>query len=218
MPRVLTAPKSDPSLKKRFAALSKIIATAGSEGASAYDEYWEAVGAILAEPALFLAGGYRNARDYCKRALRVDLRVAQRNVRVAKFATPQEEQTYGPSILDAALGLLEARAGHSLRGKLPISFERLRVPVVRGKQRKSVPLLQATKAEIQAATRALVKQPSRGTAAQQSLAKSLAKKKVLAGVHVSEANGFATFTHVPISAMAAFREALLGFALPKIPK
>jgi hypothetical protein len=56
-------------------------------------------------------------------------RTAQRNVRVAHFASAEQEQTFGVSKLDAVLGYLEAKNGAPLDRKIPIAFERIKIPV-----------------------------------------------------------------------------------------
>src|SRR5262245_57329740 len=63
------------------------------EGARAWDRFWETVGTIIDHsPPLYLAGGVSTDREFfAKYADGVDVRVARRNVRVARLASPDEE-------------------------------------------------------------------------------------------------------------------------------
>jgi hypothetical protein len=132
-------------------------------------------------------------------------------VRVARFATPKEEQTYGIAVLDAALGYLEAKVGHTLDGALPVAFDRLKVPVADGKATRSVPLASATVAQINAATRALAKSTTtRGprSALRDAMLAAMRENTILAGVRVHESNGILSFTHVPAGGLSAFTRAV----------
>ncbi len=57
-------------------------------------------------------------------------------MRVARYASPREEETYGPTLLDAAVSYMEAKYG-VIEDSLPIAFDRLKIPVTReGKERR----------------------------------------------------------------------------------
>lgn len=207
----------DAALKKRWDELSSTLHAAQAKGASAFDDVWEAAAAIVEhEPPLYVLGGYATAREFFREVLHEDERLARRMMRVARFATPAEEQRYGTSKLDAALAYLEAKTGGALVGSLPVAFERLKLPITRDGKRSNVPLEEVTVAEIQAATRGLAasKKRERSSPARHALVSAVTAIESLAEVRVSEANGYATFAHVPLAALGVFRTALGRVKLP----
>lgn len=200
--------KVDPKLKRLWEETRAAIARARGQGAEAFDELWEAVGrAVTHEPPLYVFGGYASPAEFFREELHEQERTARRYMRVAKFATPKEEETYGVALLDAAIGYLEAKGGRAIDGALPVAFERLRVPV--GGRR--VPLAEATVADVTAATRALAKSTrARGprSATRDAMLEALKKEASLGGVRVHEANGFLSFTHIPVAALTRFLRAV----------
>jgi len=141
----------DPSLKKAWDAVAKRLDAAEHFGSSAFDELWEAAAdAVDHEPPLYVFGGYKTAAEFFEQRLHTDARTAQRNIRVARYASPAEEERYGTTNLDAALGWLEAKHG-PLGGRLPVAFDKLRIEV----DGKATSFEKLTAAQINAATRAL---------------------------------------------------------------
>jgi len=124
----------DPERKWRFERLLGQMRRAGRKETAGFDEFWETVGEIL-DGELYVAGGYETARAFVAAEVKETLRTAQRNVRVAKYASPNQEQRYGTTLLDAALGCIEAKTGGPVRGKLPVRFEDLRIEVERKKKK-----------------------------------------------------------------------------------
>lgn len=200
--------KVDAKLKKAYDTLVTVIAAASRQEAVDFDQRWEAAAAIVDhDPPLYVMGGYKNADAFYREVMHEEPRVARRCTRVAKYASPEEEQRHGVSKLDAALGFIESKLGRALvHPPLPVAFERLRIPV--GKTTKR--LEEATVAEINAATSKLTaswrKRPQ--TLAQSSLAASLARVESLRSVTVHERRGLVTFQNVPLAAMGRFASAL----------
>ena len=198
----------DAKLKARWDATLAVVTKAKVRGASAFDELYEAVGAIIDhDPPLYVLGGFASVEEFAKEVLGEKKRSVQRNVRVARFASPRDEVKYGVTKLDAALALLEARAGKPL-GKVPVAFASLRIPVKDGKTAKSVRFADATIEEINAATRAT--RASAGTSRVKKASQLLRALtagldgEAFASTHVHEANGTLSFTGVPIGALTAF--------------
>ncbi len=134
-------------------------------------------------------------------------------MRVAKFASPREEELYGLQRLDAALGFIEAKLGKPLEHPpLPIAFDKLRVPVGDGTKL----IADASVAEIAAATSTLTsgtrKKPK--TAARVAIEKALAAIASLAKVHVTERNGNVNFEGVPLASLAKFGRAVAAAKIP----
>lgn len=206
------ATKVDPKLKRLWDETLAAIVAAKGAGAGAFDELWEAVGRVLAhEPPLYVLGGYASPAEFFREELHEEARTARRYVRVARFATPKEEETYGIAVLDAALGYLEAKVGHTLDGALPVAFDRLKIPVTEGKATRHVPLARATVAQINAATRALSKPSAqRGprSALRDAMIAAMKSSPILDGVRVHEANGILSFTHVPAGGLGPFARAV----------
>jgi hypothetical protein len=74
-------------------------------------------------------------------------------VRVAKLASPEDEARFTVTKLDEALAYLEAKLEGLPNGRVPIAFDKARIPV--DGTPRGVPLVEATAAQIRAATRAL---------------------------------------------------------------
>ena len=209
--------KVDASLKKSWDSLSKRVETASQTGASAFDELWETVGAIVNhQPPLYVVGGYKNATAFLSDRLKVDVRTAQRNMRVAKFATPDEEATYGITNLDLALAYLEAKTG-PIKGSVPVDFAKLKIPVVTESGTKSVLFHAATGAQIQAAIRALQKQSGKAPRSnvQAAIETKFGGVASLKAVTVHESQGYVNFQRVPVAALGMFAPTISGVTLPK---
>lgn len=206
--------KVDADLKRRWDALLQVIDDASQKEKLDFDRRWEAAGEIVDhDPPLYVVGGYENAAEFYREYMKEEPRTARRYVRVAKFASPREEERYGLQRLDAALGFIEAKIGKSLEHPpLPVAFDKLRVPVGDGTKL----VADATVAEITAATRKLTsasrKKPA--SAARSAVEKALAAIASLANVRVHERNGIVSFEGVPLAALAKFGRAVAGVKLP----
>ena len=208
--------KVDPKLKKEYDALVAQIATASRKESEDFDARWEAAAKIV-EHELYVLGGFKNADAFFREVMQEEPRNARRYMRVAKYASPAEETTYGTSKLDAALGFIEAKLGHAIdHPPLPVAFEKLRVPL--GKGTKT--LEAASVPEITAATSKLTaswhKKPK--TPAQSALADQIGKIDSLKSVRVREHAGLLSFTGVPLAAIHHFVRALETAKLPAAPK
>lgn len=214
--------KIDASLKRRYDGLATIIRASKKRGASAFDALWEAVGEILEhEPPLYVVAGYRDAAEFFREELGETRRNGFRFVRVAKFASPREEEKYGTTKLDAALSYLEAKLGAPLaHPPLPIAFDRLRIPVASGtKGAKRTESLAAARVEdVVAATRALRKKERAPTSSFERLAKAtIAEHPSLADVRVRVRGGLLSVTNVPVASLDAFRDLVATLARDKPP-
>src|SRR5437879_4223257 len=78
---------------------------AKQEETSGWDELYEAFGAILkSEPPLYLAGGFRSARDFLRHELPGEHeRTIYSHIRVAESFDPEDEARYGISKLEKLL-------------------------------------------------------------------------------------------------------------------
>jgi hypothetical protein len=131
-------------------------------------------------------------------------------VRVAKYATPREEETYGISNLDAAIDYLEALHG-PLGASLPVAFDRLKIPVRDGRTTKLVPFAKLTALDIQRATRALRKQPpSPSDRTQGAFERAFAKHKAFAATRFTVRAGLVSVRGIPLASLAAFARVLAG--------
>lgn len=200
----------DPALKRAYDTLVATIAAAAAKEAQDFDVRWEAAGKIVEhEPPLYVFGGYKSPDEFFRKAMNEEPRNARRYVRVAKLASAKDEETYGVSKLDAAIGYVEAKLGHAVaHPPLPVAFAKLRFD---GK-----PLEQASVQEINAATSKLTsagrKKPK--TPAHSAIVAALGKVASLKGVVVRERQGLVTFERVPLAALRHFVRALSGAKLP----
>lgn len=209
----------DGKLKKQWDQTLTAIKKAKGQGAEAFDELWEAVArAVEHDPPLYVLGGYASAAEFFAQVLQEKERTARRFMRVAKYATPAEEEKFGTTVLDAALAYVEATAGGPLAGPLPIAFERLRIPVTRNGKEARVPLSEATAEEIAKATRAVIAKKGKTRAApnpmEDALGKALAGNTATKAVRATVRGGAATFSGVPVVSIATFAKTLASVKLP----
>lgn len=205
------AVKVDASLKRRYDKLLAEVTAAQHKGASAFDALWEAVGAIVEhDPPLYAVAGYRNDAEFFEECLGESRRTAYRSIRIAKFASPRDEEKYGGTRLDAALTYLEAKLGSPLEHPpLPVAFDRLKIPVQRDAKTARVSLEDASPDEIRAATRALSKAPKRPTSSlERAIKEALSGHPALADSRVRVRGGIVHFTGVPAAAIGVFLAAM----------
>jgi hypothetical protein len=201
------AVKINPALKREYDRLVAIIDKTTKEEMKDFDARWEAAGAIVDhDPPLFYVGNFKNPADFYRNYMHEEPRNAQRYVRVARFATPMEEELYGITKLDAAIAYIEARIGSKVEHPpLPVAFDLLQIPV--GKGHKS--LRDATATEIAAATKALSRRGhTQKHAVHAGIERAISKVASLANVAVTEHGGLLTFKGVPIAALTHFLRAL----------
>lgn len=209
----------DAKLKGQWDKTLAAIEKAKGQGAEAFDELWEAVAAVVEhDPPLYVIGGYGSAAEFFEEVLKEKARTAYRFIRVAKYATPQEEERYGTTVLDAALAYVEATIGKPLSGPLPIAFDRLRIPVTRDGKSTRLSLAEATAEEIAKATRELTTKSGKSTAApnpvEHALQGAMAGNSSLKTVRASVRGGVATFSKVPVASIPVFGKALAAVKVP----
>ncbi len=209
----------DRGLKDRWVALLAKLEDAKREGAGAFDEQWETVGAIVEhDPPLYLAGGFATVRDFLEKHVGENERTARRFIRVAKYASPAEEAKYGVSRLDRAIAYVEAKAGGPAKERLPVAFDKLKVPVEAGGKTTLVPLEKAQVADIEAATRKLLRAADDAAPAKASpLVKAVIaqlKSKPLHGITVRASGGKLSLGAIPPESLADLSAALLRIKLP----
>lgn len=211
--------KVDPKLEGAWKKIEQRIHEAQGRGAEAFDELWEAVGAAVHhDPPLYVLGGYKSASDFFARALHTDLRSAQRNIAVAEYATPAQEEQYGESNIAAALDFITAKVG-KLGKTLPVAFERLKIPVHDGKNTKMVPFPKATVAEIQGATHALQRKNAGEPVTDRTeaaIAKVLSKHAAFKNVRFSVRAGLVHVRSIPLASLDLFARVLSEVKLPAV--
>lgn len=195
----------DADAKRKYdALLATIVASKGKESLM-FDRLWEAAGEIVSR-RLYLVGGYESADEFFREVMREEPRTAYRWILVARYASPREEERYGPTKLYAALKHVEKKIGHPVEhAPLPIAFDELRIDV-RGKK---LTLEDATVDQIDQATRALAgeKRTARDPS-QRALEAALGEVSSLADVRVTVRGGVASFAGVPIAALSRFADAV----------
>jgi hypothetical protein len=213
----IAAAHPDPVKRARFEKLFARLEAAKHKGAASFDELWELALTIL-EAGLYVYGGFKSEADFLKRALQTDPRTAKRNMRVAKYASPKDEETYGVTNIDAAIDYLEAVHGPLAR-TLPVAFDRLRIPVVDGggAHTERVAFKDLTAVEIQRATRLLKSKGKRAepeARARVAFEAALAKHPAFKRVRVSARAGLATFQDVPIASIGVFAKVIAATKTP----
>lgn len=209
----------DKVLEKAWRAALATVSEAKHRGAGAFDELWESVAEIANHhPPLYLAGGCATFRDFLGKHLPdVDERTAKRYMRVAQFASPTEEELHTVSKIDAALSLLEAKAGAPLRGRIPVDFAKLKIPITSGSSTKRIAFVDASVEQVRAAAKLLA---ARGGAASRTkespVAVALRKrfKGELAHVTVRVSGGTVSIGNIGLHHIAMLARALAGFKPP----
>ncbi len=209
----------DRALKRRWDAALTAMHAAKAHESSGFDAYWEAVGAVIDhDPPLYLAGGSATIGEFLAGHVGESERTARRNIRVARFASAQEETRYTVTKLDATLAWLEARGLALEHGKAPIDFAALRFDVERDGKARRLSLAEVTTDEILALTTALRRDQGRSrkgsTPEIDAVAKGLRADRSLRGVSVGFRDGAFSFRAVPAVALVAFARALLKAKVP----
>lgn len=142
-------------------------------------------------------------------------------MRVAKVASPADEQKYTVTKIDAAIGWLEAKQGKPIGKSLPTPLAKLRIAITRDGKARTASLVEATVAEIRAATRAILAKAGRSRAkakepAQTKIEAAFGKAKGLEGVKVRVAGGLLHVGAVPLASWTAFRAAIAGLAFDDV--
>lgn len=211
--------KVDRALKRSWDALTNTMHTSKRQESGGFDAYWEAVGKIINhEPPMYLAGGCATVREFLAKHVGESERTTRRMVRVARYASPDDETRFGVSRLDAALGLLEAQGLDLVSGRVPVDFARMRVEVKREGKAVRVALADATVDEVRAATRSLQRK-GRKVAAKTSpvvraVSTALGKVAALREVTVHHASDAVTLGGIPTAAWHAFAKAVAKVKLP----
>lgn len=210
--------KVDATLKRTYDELVSQLRSHKREGASAFDALWETVGAIVEhEPPLYVVGGYKNDTEFFAGELGEKRRNAYRYIRVAKYASPNEEEKYTVTKLDAALGFIEAKLGHPLaHPPLPIAFDRLKIPVEHEGKPRKLPLVDAHVEDVLAATRALTRSSKKPRNSNESVLRTvLAADPAFKDVRLHVRKGTVSFTGVPLAALGNFAT-LVAKAPPRL--
>ncbi len=213
-PRPVTI-EVDAALKAMWLRAEKALEGAKNEGAHAFDAKYEAIGDIIEhDPPLYLAGGMATMSEFFRRYLPgEDERTIQRNVRVARYASPHEEELYGTSAIDAAIAYLEAKLGKPARGRIPVDFAKLRIATREG----TVPFAAAQVQDIQDATRELLRAGGHAKRADRSPVVAAITRCLPRGaksVTVHYAHGHVSLGRIPIASYQATLRALAKAELP----
>jgi hypothetical protein len=208
----------DRALKQRWEQAIATVKASKHKGASAFDELWETVGEVVEhDPPLYLAGGFSTHKAFFAAHFEETSRSAYRNIRVAKYASPAEEARYGVAKLDLVIGYIEAKLGAPAKGRVPIDFASVKIPVQRSGETRKVGIEEATAQEIAAATRSLSraakKTPSKASPVVTAITRALSKGP-LRTVTVRLSNGKLSFGGVAPAALPELCQALLGLNLP----
>ncbi|MCC7541858.1 MAG: hypothetical protein IT379_36905 [Deltaproteobacteria bacterium] len=199
--------------RKRHDALIRELAAARRLRADGWDKHWELVGEVLSD-GLYEAGGAHSAQGWIAQHLAEPYRTAFRSVRVAQHAEPADEARYGVERLDAAIAYMETVIGPTVKGKPPVPFGELKIPVSRRGKPRSLGLLEVAPDEICAAVESAAAdhgaKPSRGRGASTDGPLSTAQRAVrtLRSVRLRAVDGHVSFGHVPLGQLEVALRAL----------
>lgn len=133
-------------------------------------------------------------------------------IRVAVHFDAADERRYGISNLDALLSYLEAEAGGEL-GRAKIHPERQTIRIKEGKGTKSLPFAEATRAQIQGATRLALGKSGKSTAKVPPVVGTLKKALGAAGlgdIAVSMRGGKVTLSGIAVESFGGLAKVLKG--------
>ena len=199
---------------RKFEKLRKDIAHLRSKGAAAFDELYEAVAvAYQGDPPLWRVK-YGTERAFLAAELPgEDKRSVRRNVLVAVCFTPEDEAKHGIAFLEEAALYAQAKAGARW---LPaaIDLDRLRVPVERDGQKRTVTARKATREELTVARKKLSPRVRDKTSPPvRALRAAFAKVPALATIVAGGTEESVRLDRVPVAALDA-----LGRALREVAK
>jgi hypothetical protein len=146
---------TDRALVAAWNKLSRKLTALVTEDATRFDARYELVAdAMDAETPLYLAGGYRTFEQFCREYLKEDARAVRRNVLVARCADPEEIKQFGAAFLERVIQYLVARKKLVVaKGRSPVAFSKLKIPVERSGKTSLVALPELTWDELDAALR-----------------------------------------------------------------
>ena len=211
-------PLVDVKLKRRWEEARRAIEAARRDEAKDFDLLWEAVGDVInSHPPLYLAASYANEQTFLTQFVGVDPDTGRRKARVAKFATAAEIEAFGDTKLDALLDYLEAQAGGTLPGKLPVALGQVRVPVVKDGATKNLTIAEATREQLRAATRARkAKTGKQAAASPRAMAlRAALDREGMKGVEVTVHRDGFDLRSVPWDEFATFLRAMAKVKLPE---
>ncbi len=207
----------DAKLVAEWRATEKKLRALVEQDATKFDARYELVAAVIdAEPPKYLGGGYKNFGDFCQRFLKETPRAVRRNVLVARCADAEEIKRFGPSLLEMAIQLLVAQKKITVgKGRTPVVFAKVKVPVVRDGDAKLVLLPEASWDEVAEALRLAKSAEGSGEAdAVAPVVRALASAlegTPLEAVEVRVKREALSFGNVPIAWLGRFAE-LVGDA------
>jgi hypothetical protein len=207
--------KLDPAQKKAYELLVAKMAASARDEARGFDDYWESVAEVL-DRELYIVGGFAKADDFLEREVNEPRRTAYRNIRIARYATPADVETHGPTLLDAALTHIEALTGGPVKAKLPIRFDKMRFTVERDGEKGTVGLADVTVEEVTRATK-LLRSKGKGRARpspnEEIIARALRAIPSLATITISVSAGELRLGGIPLAALGRLATALARIKL-----
>ena len=202
----------DASLKKLWTEATDRLQKATAQGALSWDERYEAIADIVEHhPPLYLAGGFATEKAYFEKSIGEDRSTIYRNMRVAKYSTAKEVETYGASRLNEAIKFVETKNGGPLKGRTPIDFATLRFPVGAGTKK----LADATVEELRAAIATLKghAHTSKKASPEATAISSLLSKSKVKGV-TFDVRKDVVVLRVPLASISRVGRALAAFKAP----
>jgi hypothetical protein len=207
----------DKALKQRWTIEMERLKEARASETAGWDELYEALGEIVAsDPPLYLAGGYKTARDFLKKELPdKNERTLRSYIRVARHFDPEDEVKHGITKLELLLDYLEVAGGAPLApAKIRLSKQKVRV--ASDKASRLVPFDEVTVEQLRSAIRVARSSSGKVGKAQPPLVKEI--RKALAGkgigsVGVSLRNKLVVLTVAPAK-LTALCKALAAAKLP----
>lgn len=203
---LLASAAVDPAAKKAYEGLLREIEDADRDAMHGWDRKYEAAGEVL-EKKLFLLSPHGTAAKWCQAMLGGETyRSVLRNVRVARFCSPDDEHKYGTAKLDAVLTYLEAKTHGLKQSGVKVSLSALRIPVSEKGKLRRLSIEQASLQQIRLAARSeqAGSKNSRRSPLEAAFAKPLSGDGDLKEVSVRVSDGKVHFGSVPLTALARF--------------
>jgi hypothetical protein len=205
------------ALRREFTKVHAAIAKLRTQGSEAFDELYETVGRVLtSNPPLYLGGGYRTAQEFIDAELPGEtLRSVQRNVLVARCFSPEEEARHGITFLEEVAGYARELSG-AAEPPAAINLDRLMLTLPGPSGTAGKKARDATIEDVRKARRLLRAGGTKHKAAPAEviLRSALGKNKALAQIGLRVGTTSASFTGVPLEALALFAGVLAHVKLP----
>lgn len=217
-----------PKARAEYDSLLREISVAEHDELRGWDRKWEAVSVVLAKKYYLFDDDANTAPLWMKKHLREEYRTGFRNARVAKLASPEEEQRFTVTKIDLAYTIEEARQQAEAKAKgvewtapdVPkkLDLDALRYAVERDGKRVKLSLDDISAAELRALQSSESKREgaprARMSKSAKAVVRAVGERKSLGNVTVREHDNELTIDNVRADQLRELGQLLVELDVP----